>query len=186
MRFALILIIPLLLILSNTISLFYNDSFYQKSNLNENETKDIIGFFEGGELGLYDSAELSHMKDVRKLINAGKILLLFLVLSLAIFLAYEKNNYWLLIAGAIMTILILILFLFFNFSNFFTWFHTIFFPQGNWQFDSSSKLINDFQFSFFESAGKKIFVDTLWQSGLVFVLGLGAKIYKNKKNPKLK
>lgn len=180
-KWSLLLIIPLLLILSNTLGLFYDSEFLSESNLKFGEIEEVIGFFEGGSLEIYSGDELSHMEDVRVLINFGQGLLLVLILLLALVFALEKGNSWLFAAGAILALVVLGLFALFDFSSFFNSFHKLFFPQGNWQFSPGSKLIKDFPLSFFMLAGKKIFIDTLWQSGVVVALGLGSLLLGKKK-----
>ncbi|HYD02673.1 MAG TPA: DUF1461 domain-containing protein, partial [Alphaproteobacteria bacterium] len=67
----------------------------------------------------------------------------------------------------------------FAFDSVFYTFHQIFFPQGNWMFDSNTLLITLFPKVFFVDISLRIFVYAFFQS-LIF-LGIGYYIRKKLK-----
>ncbi|MBI2146123.1 DUF1461 domain-containing protein [Candidatus Woesearchaeota archaeon] len=122
----------------------------------------------------YTALELSHVTDVRKVMNGINIFLGFLLMGTLSLLFYSRNNPLILQKslryGGIATIGILIMVLLFSFLDFttlFTWFHQLFFPQGNWSFPADSLLIQTFPAEFFVNISRSIFL-------LALVLGIGA------------
>jgi integral membrane protein (TIGR01906 family) len=165
-----------------TFNPFYDNekiiSVYKYSTLKVNEVDSTY----------FNSNEISHLKDVR---NVFTFTWTILILNI-IFLYFNKNklienfiNYWKtnIIIGGIVSVILLFL-VFFNFSNTFILFHQIFFPQGNWSFDSSnSNLINLFPEHIFVSFFNYyviIFVSSILI--VTFEILLWKKILKIKKS----
>lgn len=106
------------------------------------------------------SLEVSHMNDVKNLVVYTNLFLLVAILVLIFLYIYlkRKNNIKLFyqslkISSSSILVLIFILFalLVFNFDSFFNNFHEIFFPQGNWLFPISSKMIQAFPETLFKN-----------------------------------
>ncbi len=126
---------------------------------------------------LYIESELSHMLDVKKLIqsmfNVWWILLAVLVLSgVACWRLKQLREYWLALSnGGWFTLALIgtvLIFVFISFDWLFTNFHEILFTQGNWQFRFSDTLIRLFPIRFWQDA-------FIWMGlvTLVFALLLG-------------
>jgi len=174
-------ILLILLILNTTLILFlapfrfyiFNENFYQKefSNLDiynkipdaDKRASDLINFFNDKSTldnQFYTQDEISHLKDVKKLIN--KTIIFFyssvFIEILLLTLLYHKSKVrfkkdirriFKTSSAVIIIVSLLIYLLSFKFDFLFTRFHRIFFPQGNWQFSADSNLINLFPQSFF-------------------------------------
>ena len=123
---------------------------------------EIIDFFNyRSELSNpFDQNEISHMRDVRNIFLA---LRLIFVVSTAILLVYiissiKEEKHLSIIKdlnkGAIYSVIavILLALLAIPFNLFFSMFHAIFFPQGNWTFPPDSALIMLFPQEFFQRA----------------------------------
>ena len=111
-------------------------------------TKELFSAFIGlGEIpSLFNAQEASHMEDVAQLFRAGFVL--FVVITL-IFLYCARKNPGIVRNGFIILAIMLILLAIIPFQTVFTLFHLIFFPQGNWTFDSGSYIIQSYPFIFF-------------------------------------
>jgi integral membrane protein (TIGR01906 family) len=173
--------------LASANSVIYNEQFYNqefdKFNTydkisNADEISDsIIGFFQNnGELyNGFNEKETNHMNDVKLLVNKTDNLLfifsIILIVILSVLLFYNKNINKLIISAGITGLVVPIPFLLFNFSNVFTKFHLIFFPQGNWQFPLDSLLIQLFPNQFFYDAVVLIILKTSIFSILLIILG---------------
>ena len=142
------------------------------------EQQNAVNYLQGRDelLGDYTEAERAHMHDVQQLFKKGNAL--FLMLSGAFILLFslfhEKRaeiKKIIFFSGILITsivILILILLLL-SFNTSFIFFHTIFFPQGNWQFPVDSLLIQIFPLEFFTKMSFLIFSQALgW--GILFIL----------------
>ena len=135
--------------------------------------------FVGGErelTGDYTVQEISHLKDVQKVMGGIDYVFYGLLLLLTLIVTYYRRDKSELRAlfryAGIATILFLIVFLLVHFLHFewlFTQFHHIFFPQGNWIFPSESYLIQTFPLHFFIGISSRIFVLTLIL-GIIFIL----------------
>ncbi|MBU3941882.1 MAG: DUF1461 domain-containing protein [Nanoarchaeota archaeon] len=127
--------------------------------IDKNVTKYITGF--NNDLNVdFDENEKSHMADVKRLIIFEQLLFIFLVVWLFVLIKKRKINYSHLKKSALIIILIavisLISLLFFD--RFFELFHLILFPQGNWQFNASSLMIQTYQQSFFQEFFVRVIV----------------------------
>jgi len=162
-----------------------------------NATDDLTRYFrsyDNKELRYYTPTEMDHLKDVRGLIHTMQFIYYGAALvSIAIFLyCYQKfkddrlefirilAKTLLYSSIAAMAFLVAIFLLcVFQFDLTFTIFHMIFFPQGNWMFESSSMLITLFPEQFFMDISLRIFVYAMFQS-LIF-LGIGYWMRKQVK-----
>ena len=111
------------------------------------EMREVVLFlFEGEELTIFNSAELSHMEDVRRLLIVGKWFFVFSLIILFLYF-YNFSDKKLLrstglsgvVFGFVLTLLTLI-----NFDFVFRVFHLVLFPQGNWMFPYDSLIIELF------------------------------------------
>lgn len=148
--------------------------------------KQIIGFLNyKNELpSELSENEKLHMIDVRNVILGFRILwILSLAAVLYFVLTMREKAVSYLNSGAKYSLICLILLavLSIPFSSFFTWFHLVFFPQGNWQFPSNSILIMLYPQEFFQ----RVFIDILllsaiFSSLLLLTTELIEKFYKLK------
>lgn len=120
----------------------------------------MLAFFSGEQESLPDvfgEDEQSHLVDVKVLLNkARSVLALLIILWLSYnFYALYRREFAIvagnLIAGGLVTIALTVFFVFVAlfFQRGFILFHTVFFPQGNWQFPMDSVLIRLFPRDFF-------------------------------------
>lgn len=120
--------------------------------------------------------EISHMYDVHNIINYAKYLFFILLLVLTLIITDSKKNkkqiQKLFLYGGITSIIVPIVVGIIGSISFykaFSYFHYIFFPQGNWQFELDSFLIQTFPLEFFQIIALKIFFFTLF-FGSIFIL----------------
>lgn len=113
---------------------------------------------------LYNEREMSHMVDVKNVIQKAQIgwIVIIFLLVLAAALTWRtqwKSTLWLAIfRGGILTILLILLILLavaLNFDQFFAAFHSLFFSSGSWLFYESDTLI-------------RLFPLKLWSDGFTF------------------
>lgn len=154
--------------------------FYPLTPAQEN----IFQFLNGKEeLSLdYATAEISHLKDVAKVMDGASIsLYLSGIIILVILLYYKENKIKLqkiVRYGGIATIIFIALILMailIGFETVFTVFHHLFFPQGNWQFAADSLLIQTFPIEFFITVSIMIFSLTFILGSLFIVLSFYLK-----------
>jgi integral membrane protein (TIGR01906 family) len=153
-----------------------------------NATENTVNYLRGSEKELthFTDAEKSHMSDVKHLINVMHIVYYSaaILCILLFFYTYQKfkNDKFMftkiltkaLLYSSISTIIFLIvifLLCVFYFELVFTIFHMIFFPQGNWMFDSSSLLITMFPEQFFFDISLRIFIYAIFQALIFFGIG---------------
>ncbi len=130
---------------------------------------------------LFTRAELSHMADVKRVVDRlWRVQLWAAVLvlgGLAILLARRATRpgaYLALKWGGIFTgalLLFMALFVVTGFDTFFVQFHEIFFPQGNWTFDYADSLIRLFPEPLWFDAGFMITGGTLLAGILIAIAG---------------
>ena len=158
------ILFPLFLLIFSlkTVLLFSSLSLPQQQWINYFHEKSPI------PLG-YTELEQSHMQDVKIILQKVDVLFFSLLLITTLLLTHYKKKKniikGLLIAGAKSTLIsissiLIISSLAFNFI--FTYFHKIFFPQGNWQFPPDSLLIQTWPINFFIQTSTKIFLLTLF------------------------
>ena len=114
-----------------------------------------------GRAGFEDAA-VSHLIDVRRVLNGARIATGVLAAALAIGLAYEVARKrtdrvaMVFYAGAVWCVALVVLSViaaFANFDAFFSAFHGLFFKSGTWSFPSDSLLIQTFPETFWATAG---------------------------------
>lgn len=149
-------------------------SFAQYSPQQQNAVEYLNGKTE--LVGNYTAGEHAHMADVQQLLSRGKTLFL-LVCGVLLFLfsrdhpkRKEMSRIFLWSGITIISSLTLLLISsLISFTTIFTLFHTLFFPQGNWQFPVDSALIQTFPLSFFTKMSFFIFLQAFsW--GILFIL----------------
>ncbi len=166
-----LILIPIILFGSFQV-LAFDINYYDKLfNVYESDSRlenshylglNIIRFFNyGSELSSpFDQNEISHMKDVRNIFSA---LRLIFAVSIAILLVHiissiKEEKYLSIVKdlnkGAVYSFIavILLAILAIPFNLFFSVFHNVFFPQGNWTFPQDSSLIMLFPQEFFQRA----------------------------------
>lgn len=134
------------------------------------EQEEVINYLESeGELKLnYTSAEISHLKDVKEVMEKTDYTFYFLLLACGAIFAYKyKDKKYLkklLLWGGGISAGLFVLFSVLALTGFNFWFevfHQVFFPQGNWVFPGDSLLIQTFPASFFVLIVGKIAVLSL-------------------------
>lgn len=147
----------------------------------EEQIKTLDYVFGKGDLDVdYTAEEASHLEDVRQVIKWMNYYFVFLLLAeiliLVVIFNLDRKELWkAFFYGGIVSTSVLgvtLLWAFFDFSSLFTFFHQIFFPMGNWQFPVGSKLVTLFDYYFFFSLAREIFVKALVFSLLMFLAGL--------------
>ena len=163
-------------------------------------TNKIFGFFKNrnnlegnikyadmsrSSVAFFTENEISHMVDVKDLIS--KILLLFygslivLIVLLALLVLLERKYkgrfrgtgiVFVISSSAVIFIFIVLYILSMNFSSLFDNFHLIFFPQGNFMFDSNSLLITLFPFNFFYQYFIRLAVSSIIFSFIFLFMGI--------------
>ncbi len=141
--------------------------------------QNVISFLEGSaELLLnHTSAEISHLQDVTRVMNLVDLFFYGSGVMVLGFMLYFQRRYEQLQAlvkyGGITTISVVLIFLLsllLQFDLLFTWFHQLFFPQGNWNFPVDSLLIQTFPLTFFIKVSITLTVLTLLFGSLFIVL----------------
>lgn len=163
-------------------------------------TKEILSFFKfqdeldgqirytdlsRSSVAFFTENEISHMVDVRNLIF--KILLLFygslivlIVLLILLFLLERKHIkrfrgtglVFLVSSSVVLFIFIILYILSMNFSHLFDNFHLLFFPQGNFMFESNSLLITLFPFNFFYQYFTRLVIGSIVLSLIFLFIGI--------------
>lgn len=175
-----ILLVPFFFLLLSYKVIMFNTEFNDNQQLvwdyvnsNNDEQQEIQGNLI--EQGITEQ-ELSHLDDVNKVIQWMNYLFYALLLVLTLILTVykkEKDKINSLIKYGAVSGLVFSLFLLIssllNFMKSFDIFHTILFPQGNWQFPYDSFLITTFPQSFFFGIAKEIFIANVFVLGVISV-----------------
>lgn len=119
----------------------------------ERTISDLTDLKDSQEKIVYTREEVSHLQDVKHVIDITSIIwyvicglslaFLFWILVTKSWAQFRHAFFW----GAVLTILLMIaivVLMILNFDALFEKFHAIFFPQGNWTFSASSGLIRLF------------------------------------------
>lgn len=157
---------------SSLVTLHFTDA-EQTNTLNYLQNKEPL-------LVDYTEEEISHLEDVKRLMHFANnyfvfVLVIEIFLLVIIYQIDKKQFYKPFLYGGIISTAVLLLTLFWallDFSSLFNLFHQIFFPQGNWQFPDTGKLVNLFTASFFYQITKEIFIKSLMSSIIFIGLGL--------------
>lgn len=181
----LIVILPILVLLSSSTDVALDKKFYSKQGVPY--PNEVVDYFSGKssvlDIPKLNQDELSHMSDVKVLINNLRItyftLLLIYSVLIIILLSKSKNIIEiiseLLYKGGIIAniaFMILILITLLSFTSTFTTFHQIFFPQGNWEFPADSYLLQVFPESFFVAGFKQIMTSSFVVGLVILVSGI--------------
>ena len=104
----------------------------------------------------YTSLEMSHLDDVKKVMDTVNFLFygLLIIVLIMIISQWKKKKFLVELCqdggfSTIGTVILLFLAIILSFNITFTIFHLLFFPQGNWQFPADSLLIKNFPIGFF-------------------------------------
>ncbi|MFH1181703.1 MAG: DUF1461 domain-containing protein [Candidatus Woesearchaeota archaeon] len=129
--------------------------------------------------------EISHLEDVKSLVS--KLFILFYlaaacsaILLIYIFLQSRKDfvNALLYTSISVFAACIILCLLSVNFSPFFTAFHRIFFPGGNWTFPEGTKLITLFSEEFFRRFfAKLLFYMAIQSVTIVLIIGPSSELF---------
>jgi integral membrane protein (TIGR01906 family) len=143
-----------------------------------------IGFLAGLQFGdgqpIYNARELSHMADVKRVVQMLLNIWYVDVVALALLAIWAWRGGWKndfikgLIRGGLLTIGLLLglaAFASISFWQFFTWFHSLFFSGDSWLFEYSDTLIRLFPIRFWQDAVAYIGVFSIL-SGLLVAFGL--------------
>lgn len=185
-----ILIIILAISIAFSIYLVSFENFIFNSNYEEKYdsipnsgeiNKGLIGFFEGKNKlpAVFNDKEISHLIDVKELINRGRVVKVFLSLINLILLSLLINGSGnklkelskLSIFSGAFVFIIVIPFIFSKFSGLFLKFHLIFFPQGNFEFSLNSTLIKLFPEQFFYDALIKLISISFYFAVILIIIG---------------
>ena len=160
---------------------------YSIRYLTNNEPIDYLGnlqTFQGQKI--FTESELSHMLDVKEVVQGALIAWYILVgLSVAILGWFLIMGQWSSMrqafqAGGWVTLGLigaLLIFLVVSFDTLFTRFHQLFFADGTWLFDESSTLIRLFPFVFWRDAFALVLIFTL-------LIGILLVVLTRKRKPK--
>lgn len=126
-------------------------------------------------LSFLDENEQSHMMDVRRVLNGFRVIfaVLIMLVLLQLYLivrlqttskknkscALRRSLLWGGV-GALALAALLALSSLIDFTSFWTAFHLVLFPQGNWQFPYTSALITLFPEQFFEAYAQQVLLAT--------------------------
>ncbi len=144
-------------------------------------------------LGGFTVSERSHLKDVKRLLDhslvAYKALSVFLLAAFLYCLSHDELLIFkkgLLGGGGVLFFATLLTGFFFmlSFDAAWTAFHKVFFPQGNWEFPSSSLLITSFPEELFQREVSAVIAKVLLLSAALVSIGAG-KCKKRKLPVKL-
>ncbi len=160
-------------------------------------TLNYLGY-QDADLSFYDDSERSHLADVKGLLTVARVLTTFLLIVLVILFLFTpkdpkksdtkksrtaighrvgKGNKGTRIhksllyggAGILGLVVVLSLLSLLDFTQFWTAFHHVLFPQGNWAFPATSTLITLFPESFFRGFALQTLL-AAWSYGIVAVL----------------
>lgn len=149
-------IFPVVLLLFSFFVFAFNQPFYnllhdRYSPAGKETTEYVFDyFFHSKPLPeIFTLNEASHLADVKALIFiVFAFFLLLLILWVVLFAKFSSQR--IIFKGSVLTIIVLLATMLFPFDFLFTWFHKVFFFQGNWQFSNDSTLIQAYPFEFFQ------------------------------------
>ncbi len=175
-----VILIPIIIYLVSFGFFIYNEQFYTKltdkySSIPDKAreiNKDMIDYFQTGTVPAsfseFSEKELSHLDDVRSVINMLFVFLLFASFPFIIliphiigrypYVVYTADMRKLIFYGGIIALIIPLLFILLPFDFLFTQMHNIFFAEGTWMFEGNALLVNLYSFDFFLDFAKNIFI----------------------------
>ena len=180
--FLIALLIAFIIILGSFNFLLYSASFHGSLirkysdnpihlEIDRNVTRYITGL--SSKLNVdFNEDEKSHMTDVRRLVLFEELIFIALLIGFFVLVYKRKIHYNHFKKAALIVFLIVLLSLIASvfFNSFFKLFHLVFFPQGNWQFNASSLMIQTYQQSFFQGFFVRTIIVTFILSLIVFIL----------------
>lgn len=188
-----IVILPVVIYLFSFLTLLYNEDFYSylfvKTNVDISQakelTKDLFDYFKNNDYSVPEIKTLtyeenSHILDVKILLTASAVIFLFLLVFSVFSLSRSEQKQKILLYGSILSVIFPFLFFLFNFSSFFTLFHLVFFPQGNWSFPVGSALVSVYTMEFFEQFVINIVFRGEIISVFIFVFYFVTKLYSQQ------
>jgi integral membrane protein (TIGR01906 family) len=132
-------------------------------------TKQLIGYFENKAAlpSVFSSDEQAHLKDVKQLLAYAYYILelLIVIVTFCMIDNWRKIIKW----GSALLVLMLLIAAIIPFETFFTTFHKLLFPQGNWMFAADSTLISFYPQTFFAQFGLAIALNSLL-AALAFII----------------
>lgn len=169
-----VLTLPLIIILTNLLSLAYDKNFYlqiyKKTNiysnfsspkLVEDFTNNLISYFRTNiilEQDFFSDQAKLHLADVKRLLHGAKIInlisIIILIISLTTLIIKKQQRLLTgsLLYGSVLTLVMILMFSIlaaFNFTSAFEKFHRIFFTNNLWLFPPDDNLIKFFPEQFF-------------------------------------
>lgn len=166
----LLILLPIIIYLVSFGFFVYNDSFYTQltdeySSIPEKAREmnpGMIDYFKTGDapasFSEFSEKEISHLEDVRIVINGLLYLLMILIASFIIIVYYAEKKRKVFLCGGIIAMMLPLLFILLPFDSLFTQMHNVFFAEGTWIFEGSALLVNLYPFDFFMDFAKNIFI----------------------------
>lgn len=115
-----------------------------------------------GDVSFLSTAEQDHMQDVRNVIFGVKIIFSLSFALLAVIFVSKRELFFSAIKPAVIGVFVFLTIIgvgsLFGFSQVWTWFHHVLFPQGNWMFSVDSTLIQLFPIEFFMAYAREVVV----------------------------
>ncbi len=176
--------LPFVILLDNTKqAMFYEgyDDILEETARVENFSQinqNILSFFVfSDDLEGFTAREVSHMEDVRWLVQNGynTYRILILVAFIAFFVLITRYTIqdaaYALFIASIVSIVKLSLLGLVNFGVAFDVFHRLFFEEGTWLFNQFDLLIRMYSFEFFQTISRRIIVNTGIQAAVLGFFG---------------
>lgn len=167
-----IILFPFLCIFLSLFVLLSDPAFIYLSLDNQEAvepTKQLLQYFEHkAEMpAIFTAGEQAHLEDVRQLLSYAYYILELLIVAVTFCMLdnWRKVIKW----GSALLVLLLLLAIAAPFDTFFTNFHKIFFPQGNWMFATDSTLITFYPTVFFTNFAIAIALNSL-VAALAFII----------------
>lgn len=136
------------------------------------------------DTSLFGVEEISHFRDVKKVIQGIDIYFYFaLILSIGLLVGlffldrkifFEDLGRVLFFSGVVALffgVVVLVLFVF-DFGSSFTFFHKVFFPQGGWLFSATDNIIKLYPSGLFYDIAKRIFIDSILYANILILAGV--------------
>jgi integral membrane protein (TIGR01906 family) len=165
------------------ITIFFSKTYFQLFWWKKDLIKifQIIDFFNGSDVIFLNESEISHLNDVKNILNVLTILrdvsLAVFSFSFAFLYVNGKKMELRYVFVPLLILIILCLFLTLLFDEFFIEFHKILFSHGNWEFPASSEMIRLFPRDFWFAVFIHFIILLFSEAVVVFVLmkmqGLG-------------
>lgn len=133
-------------------------------------TRQLLQYFEHkAEMpAIFATDEQAHLADVKHLLSYTYYILelLAIIVTFCMLDNWRKVIKW----GSALLALLLLFTFFIPFDVFFTNFHKIFFPQGNWMFSADSTLITFYPTAFFMQFGIAIAINALVAASALIIV----------------